>query len=220
MDSYAGAIWTGILYGFFLIQLALAFKGNTNMDENWLQFGLNIASAIIAMIVLMIQQTYSMKKDAKNFDDVKERIRDTKTDVKEKVDANKNTLEKEHDQILQGQKELSKDLSQKLASIREDQIRVQDKQDFMKEQLPTAFSLQKDVQNILNTLAEKEVQLDKIREELQQSKSQVSRLEKELKAEKEEKWKLSNELHEIKYEVKMPKGFHLDHKDSYDTVDH
>lgn len=134
----------------------------------------------------------------------------------EGVQRNETDREKEHDQILQGQK----DLSQKLASIREDQIRVQDKQDFMKEQLPTAFSLQKDVQNILNTLAEKEVQLDKIREELQQSKSQVSRLEKELKAEKEKKWKLSNELHEIKYEVKMPKGFHLDHKDSYDTVDH
>ena len=138
----------------------------------------------------------------------------------EGVQRNETDREKEHNQILQGQKELSKDLSQQLASIREDQIRVQDKQDFMKEQLPTAFSLQKDVQNILNTLAEKEVQLDKIREEPQQSKSQVSRLEKELKAEKEEKWKLSNELHEIKYEVKMPKGFHPDHKDSYDTVDH
>lgn len=220
MDSYAGTIWTGILYGFFLIQLALAFKWNTNMDENWLQFGLNIASAIIAMIVLMIQQTYSMKKDAKNFDDVKERIRDTKTDVKEKVDANKNTLEKEHDQILQGQKELSKDLSQKLASIREDQIRVQDQQKFMEEQLPTAFELQKDIQNILNALTEKETLLHKTHEELSQAQERILRLEKELKAEKEEKWKLSNELHEIKYEVKMSKGFHLDHKDSYDTVDH
>ena len=57
----------------------------------------------------------------------------------------------------------------------------------MKEQLPTAFNLQKDVQNILNTLDEKEIQLDKIREELQQSKSQVSRLEKELEAEKEDR---------------------------------
>lgn len=220
MDSYAGTIWTGMLYGFFLIQLALAFKGNTNMDENWLQFGLNIASAIIAMIVLMIQQTYSMKKDAKNFDDVKERIRDTKTDVKEKVDANKNTLEKEHDQILQGQKELSKDLSQKLASIREDQIRVQDQQKFMKEQLPTAFELQKDIQNILNALMEKETLLHKTHEELSQAQERILRLEKELKAEKEERRELADELHEIKCEVKMPKGFRPDRKDSYDIVDH
>lgn len=216
MDSYAGAIGTIILYCSWLIQSILLFTGDSSMDENWVKFGLSIAASVLAMIILVIQQAYSMRKDAKNFDDVKERIRDTKTDVKEKVDANKNTLEKEHEQILQGQN----DLSQQLASIREDQIRVQDKQDFMKEQLPTAFNLQKDVQNILNTLAEKEIQLNKIREELQQSKSQVSRLEKELETEKEEKWKLSNELHEIKYEVKMPKGFHPDHKDSYDTVDY
>ena len=161
-----------------------------------------------------------MKKDAKNFDDVKERIRDTKTDVKEKVDANKNTLEKEHDQILQGQKELSKDLSQKLASIREDQIRVQDQQKFMEEQLPTAFELQKDIQNILNALTEKETLLHKTHEELSQAQERILRLEKELKAEKEEKRELADELHEIKYEVKMSKGFRPDRKDSYDTVDH
>lgn len=90
----------------------------------------------------------------------------------------------------------------------------------MKEQLPTAFELQKDIQNILNALMEKETLLHKTHEELSQAQERILRLEKELKAEKEERRELADELHEIKCEVKMPKGFRPDRKDSYDIVDH
>lgn len=95
---------------------------------------------------------------------------------------------KEHEQIRQEQKELSlelsKNLSERLTSIREDQIRVQEEQKSIKEKIPDANHFIHEAQSIANLLLKKTEDAGKLEKELAISQEKTHQLEKELEKER------------------------------------